>query len=260
MRFSGEPLLIGEPLEVLVEADLVEEGIAVGGGEIVEPEASEFGGLVMGGPPVPAFAVVIFGEERAKEDVVIEPNAFTLAESGEAGGAVGMRDAGGKIGKGEGEEGVFEIFGAGIIDGAFGELFEVVFGFEAVDFCGGEIGNGEGGDFEGRGVEGDGGDGVVGRGIVARGVDGEELDEAEVVFGGPVDEFAEGASVTDAEIVLTAEREKRGKNTGERIFGDGRDQGVRSDGCLKHGKSEKSRLEDEEWEQFECLASGLKGG
>ncbi len=225
-----------------MEADLVEEGIAVGGGEIVEPEASEFGGLVMGGPPVPAFAVVVFGEERAKEGVVVEPSAFALAESGEAGGAVGMRYAGGKIGKGEGEEGVFEIFGAGIIDGAFGELIEVVFGFEAVDFCGGEIGNGEGRDFEGRGIEGDGGDGVVGRGIVTCGVDGEELDEAEVVFGGPVDEFAEGAGVADSEIMVTAEREEGGKNTGERIFGDGRDQGGGDRGWLKQGKSGKSRL------------------
>ena len=149
MRFSGEPLLIGEPLEVLVEADLVEEGIAVGGGEMIEPEASEGRGLVMSGPPVPAFAVVVFGEERAKEGVVVEPSAFVLAESGEAGGAIGMRDAGGEIGKGEGEEGVFEIGGAGINDGAVGELLEVVLGFEGGDFCGGEIGDGEGGDFEG---------------------------------------------------------------------------------------------------------------
>ena len=149
VRFSGEPLLIGEPLEVLVEADLVEEGIAVGGGEMIEPEASEGRGLVMSGPPVPAFAVVIFGEERAEEGVVVEPSAFVLAESGEAGGAIGMRDAGGEIGKGEGEEGVFEIGGAGINDGAVGELLEVVLGFEGGDFCGGEIGDGEGGDFEG---------------------------------------------------------------------------------------------------------------
>ena len=80
------------------------------------------------------------------------------------------------------------------------------------------------------------------------------------MVGGPVDEFAEGAGVADAEIMVTAEGEEGSEDTGERIFGDGRDQGVRSDGCLKHGKSEKSRLEDEEWEQFECLASGLKGG
>jgi len=83
----------------------------------------------------------------------------------------------------------------------------------------------------------------------------------EVVVGGPVDEFAEGAGVADAEIMVTAEGEEGSEDTGERIFGDGRDQGGRIGGRLKQGKREKSRLEDAGvWEQFECLASGLKGG
>ena len=87
------------------------------------------------------------------------------------------------------------------------------------------------------------------------------MDEAEVMVGGPVDELAEGAGVADAEIMVTAEGEEGGEDTGERIFGDGRDQGGRIGGRLKQGKREKSRLED--WgdgKQFECLARVGRGG
>jgi hypothetical protein len=77
------------------------------------------------------------------------------------------------------------------------------------------------------GIDGDGGDGVVGAIVGSGFVDWEELEEADVVIGGPVDPLAEGEGIADAEVSGASRRE-----CGEQDAGGAFSSGLHGAGML----------------------------
>ena len=174
-------------------------------------------GLVLGDPFVPERVVAVFVEQRAEKRIAGQPAHVVLDE-----GLEFVRDVGAgleidglELDVGVGQNLELELLDLAVGDGTALQLRADIIGDHLGQHFRQQAGHLLGRDGEINRIDRHGADRVVGAVVVAGLVDGEDLEQAELLFRAEGDRLAHGLGVADAQVVVVTQGKHRQQRAGQ---------------------------------------------